>query len=138
MKCSIQSVFCREVQHRVLVPQRNYHICINGSSHSPLMPRNHLRMLFLPEGIPAFPIPRYFENALLLRSGRIRIPWLSLSNSSLSPLLTPRARRISRGTVICPLLVMVACFCIVRNLFLTLSSLLKSISRVRALSASEM
>jgi hypothetical protein len=36
----------------------------------------------------------------------------SLSNSSWSPLLTPSIRRTSRGTVICPLLVIVARFCI--------------------------
>jgi hypothetical protein len=58
-------------------------------------------------------MPRYFENALLLLTGRTRIPLPSLSKSSLSPLRTPNTRRISRGTVICPLLVIVACFCIV-------------------------
>ena len=58
-------------------------------------------------------MPRYFEKALWLLTGRTRIPLPSLSNSSLSPLRTPSTRRISRGTVICPLLVIVACFCIV-------------------------
>jgi hypothetical protein len=57
-------------------------------------------------------MPRCFENALSLLTGRTRIPLPSLSNSSLSPLRTPSARRTSRGTVICPLLVIVACFCI--------------------------
>jgi hypothetical protein len=70
-------------------------------------------MLFLPDGISELPMPRYFENALWLLTGRTRIPLPSLSNSSLSPLRTPSTRRISRGTVICPLLVIVACFCIV-------------------------
>jgi hypothetical protein len=70
-------------------------------------------MLFLPDGISGLPMPRYFENALWLLTGRTRIPSPSLSNSSLSPLRTPSTRRISRGTVICPLLVIVACFCIV-------------------------
>jgi len=69
-------------------------------------------MLFLPDEISGLPIPRYFEKALALLTGRTRIPLPSLSNSSLSPLRTPNARRTSRGTVICPLLVMVACFCI--------------------------
>ena len=36
-------------------------------------------------------MPRYFENALLLLTGRTRIPLPSLSKSSLSPLRTPRA-----------------------------------------------
>ena len=57
-------------------------------------------------------MPRYFENALLFLIGRIRTPLPSLSNSSLSPLRTPSIRRTSRGTVICPLLVIVARFCI--------------------------
>ena len=57
-------------------------------------------------------MPRYLENALWLLTGRTRIPLPSLSNSNLSPLRTPSARRTSRGTVICPLLVIVACFCI--------------------------
>jgi len=70
-------------------------------------------MFFLPDGILGLPIPLYFEKALLLLTGRTRIPFPSLSKSSLSPLLTPSARRTSRGTVICPLLVIVACFCIV-------------------------
>src|SRR5258708_2034228 len=70
-------------------------------------------MLFLPDGISELPMPRYFENALWLLTGRTRIPLASLSNSSLSPLRTPSTRRISRGTVICPLLVIVACFCMV-------------------------
>ena len=58
------------------------------------------------------PMPRYFENALLFLIGRICTPLPSLSNSSLSPLRTPSIRRTSRGTVICPLLVIVACFCL--------------------------
>jgi hypothetical protein len=70
-------------------------------------------MPLLPDGISELPMPRYFENVLWLLTGRTRIPLPSLSNSSLSPLRTPSTRRISRGTVICPLLVIVACFCIV-------------------------
>jgi hypothetical protein len=58
-------------------------------------------------------MPRYFENTLLPLTGRTRMPLPSLSNKSLSPLRTPSTRRISRGTVICPLLVILACFCIV-------------------------
>src|SRR4029077_15957571 len=80
-------------------------------------------MLFLPDGISELPMPRYFENALWVLTGRTRIPLASLSNSSLSPLRTPSTRRISRGTVICPLLVIVACFCIVSLRILTLPQL---------------
>ena len=72
-------------------------------------------MFFRPDGISGLPMPRYFENALLLLTGRTRTPFSSLSNSSLSPLRTPSARRTSRGTVICPLLVILACFCIVTS-----------------------
>ncbi len=69
-------------------------------------------MLFLPDPIPGLPIPRYLENVLLLRMGRTRIPLPSLSNNRRSPVRTPSTRRTSRGTVICPLLVILACFCI--------------------------
>jgi hypothetical protein len=76
-------------------------------------------MLFLPDGISELPMPRYFENAPWLLTGRTRIPLASLSNSSLSSLRTPSSRWISRGTVICPLLVIVAFFAQSRSLFLT-------------------
>jgi len=78
-------------------------------------------MLFLPVAIPGLPMPRYLENALWLRTGRTRTPFPSLSKSNLSPVRTPSTRRTSRGTVICPLLVIVACFCMRSLLFLTLS-----------------
>jgi hypothetical protein len=76
-------------------------------------------------------MPRYFENALLLLTGRTRIPLPSLSNSSLSPLRTPSTRRISRGTVICPLLVIVACFCITPHFpyFITIALLAPDLYR---------
>ena len=45
-----------------------------------------------------------------VRTGRTLQPVPFVSNSSLSPARTPRARRISYGTVICPLLVIRACF----------------------------
>ena len=66
-------------------------------------------------------MPRYFSKGLPARTGRTRIPELSLSNSKLSPALTPKARRMSRGTVICPLLVIRACFCKASLLRLTLA-----------------
>src|ERR1700739_1840509 len=113
IKSAIQSGLCGQAQRRVSVPQGNHHICIDSGGHCPLIPRNHFVMPFLPDGISRLPMPRYFENALLLLTGRTRMPFPSLSKSSLSPLRTPRTRRTSRGTVICPLLVMVACFCIV-------------------------
>jgi Protein of unknown function (DUF3309) len=56
------------------------------------------------------PIPLYLANALFSRTGRTRIASPSSSKISLSPGPTPKARRISRGTVICPLLVIFACF----------------------------
>jgi len=56
-------------------------------------------------------MPRYFSNTLWLRTGRICTPLQSLSKSSRSPARTPRIRRTSMGTVIWPLLVIFACFC---------------------------
>src|SRR3984957_7991615 len=123
VKCSFQGLLRRQTQCRVFVPQRNHHVCVDSGCHCPLIPRSHFVMLFLPDGISELPVPRYFENTLWLLTGRTRIPLPSLSNSSLSPLRTPSTRRISRGTVICPLLVIVACFCIVLLHFLTLPQL---------------
>jgi hypothetical protein len=76
-------------------------------------------MLILPDPISGLPIPQYFENVLWLRTGRTRIPLPSLSNNRRSPARTPRMRRTSRGTVICPLLVILACFRIAISCFLT-------------------
>ena len=77
-------------------------------------PRNsqtQWRTALRPEGMPGFPMPRCFPNGLSALRGRIRTPLLSLSNSSRSPGRTPSVRRMSRGTVIWPLLVIRACFC---------------------------
>src|SRR5437763_7428496 len=120
MKRSIQSVLRGQTRCRVFVPQGDNHVRVNGGCHSPRIPRSHFLMLFFPDGISGLPIPRYFENALLLLSGRTRISLPSPSNSNLSPLRTPSIRRTSRGTVIWPLLVIVACFCMVPSAFLTL------------------
>src|SRR5271165_7514463 len=79
-------------------------------------------MLLRPEPIPGLPMPRYLENELLVLSARTRTFWPTLSNTRRSPVRSPRARRTSRGTVICPLLVILACFCIT-DPFLTLSRL---------------
>src|SRR5258705_5823147 len=79
-------------------------------------------MAFLPDPTPGVPMPRYLENALCLRTGRMRTPSPSLSKSRRSPALTPSIRRTSMGTVICPLLVILDCFCMPGGLrFLTLT-----------------
>ena len=66
-------------------------------------------------------MPRYFSNGLRVRTGRTRTLTLSLSKSNLSPGRTPSARRISCGTVICPLLVMRAIFFMIGSPFLTIA-----------------
>src|SRR5208337_203781 len=73
---------------------------------------SHRLMAFLPDGIPGLPMPAYLANtlSLSLRTGRICTPLLSLSKSNRSPSRTPRSRRTSMGTVICPLLVILAPF----------------------------
>src|ERR1035438_5135556 len=68
-------------------------------------------MAFFPDGIPGLPMPRYFSNTPWLRTGRICTPLLSVSKSNRSPSRTPSRRRTSMGTVIWPLLVILACFC---------------------------
>ena len=65
-------------------------------------------MAFLPEGIPGLPMLAYLAKTLSLRTGRMCTPLLSLSKSSRSPARTPRMRRTSMGTVIWPLLVILA------------------------------
>jgi hypothetical protein len=77
--------------------------------HRPRSSRTHRMTSFLPEPIPGFPIPLNFAKGLVVLTGRTRIPFLSLSNSGLSPGPTPSTRRTSRGTVIWPLLVILAC-----------------------------
>ena len=83
-----------------------------AGGHSPRKSRSQRAMPFLPGPMPGVPIPRYLENVLRVRTGRTRIPNSSFSNSSLSPARTPRICRTSRGMVICPLLVILASFCI--------------------------
>jgi hypothetical protein len=91
--------------------------------HSPRSSRNQRAIPFRPGPTPGFPIPRYLENVLWLRTSRTRTPVSSFSNSSLSPARTPRIFRTSGGTVIRPLLVIVivACLCIEKPQFLTLA-----------------
>lgn len=96
----------------VRVPQGNDDVRVDGSIHGSRSLRTDRITASRPEAIPGFPMPRYFPNGLLTLTGRTLILFPSPSNSSLSPGRTLKARRISSGTVICPLLVMRACFCI--------------------------
>src|SRR5206468_5155631 len=111
-ECRFESILGRQMNGRVLVPERDHNIGVNRGCHCPRNPRSHRLIFFFPDPISGLPIPQYFENALSLRTGRIRMLFPSLSKIKRSPLRTPRTRRISRGTVICPLLVIVASFCI--------------------------
>jgi len=95
----------------MLGSEGNKDVAVNGCRHRPRISRTHRLIPFLPELIPGFPIPRYLVNGLSVLTGRTRIPFSSLSNSNLSPGRTPSTRRTSRGTVIWPLLVILACFC---------------------------
>lgn len=90
------------------IPESNNHIRVDSCRHRPRSSRTHRMTSFLPEPIPGFPIPLNFANGLVVLTGRT-IPFLSLSNSSLSPGPTLSKRRTSRGTVIWPLLVILAC-----------------------------
>ncbi len=99
----------------VRVPQGDNDVRVDRGGHDqslwPRISRSHRLMAFLPDGIPGLPIPRYFSNTLWLRTGRTCTPLLSLSNRSRSPGRTPKIRRTSTGTVICPLLVILDSFC---------------------------
>ena len=95
------------LSHKAIITVR-----INRRCHCPRRPRNQRPIPSRPEPIPGLPIPRYLANELLVLTARTRTPCSSLTNTKRSPARTPRARRTSRGTVTCPLLVSVACFCI--------------------------
>src|SRR5437660_3607481 len=81
----LQSVLGCQAKCRILIPQRNDHVSVDTCRHSLRIPRSHFSMLVRPLAIPGLPIPRYLENALLVRTGRTRTPFPSLSNSNLSP-----------------------------------------------------
>jgi len=99
----------RPPRHRC-ASRRRRHRRHSRRRHRPRNSRILRTIAFRPEGHPGIPIPRYFANGLFSRTGRTRIAAPSSSKINLSPGPTPKARRISRGTVICPLLVIFACF----------------------------
>lgn len=84
---------------------------------------------------------RYLENALFLCTGRSRMLLPSLSKASRSPGRTPNRRRTSRGTVICPLLVIFAysCISLLYHILLTIGTLVSfvTITSVPAMTLSE-
>ena len=107
----VQSGLGRRTETFVPVPESDDDVGIDGGGHCPRNSRTQRRIDFRPDGIPGFPMPRYVSNGLLTLIGRTRTLVPSFSNKNLSPGPTPKARRISSGTVTCPLLVMRACFC---------------------------
>src|ERR1700683_214508 len=113
VECSIQCRLREQIEGLVFVPEGNKDVSVERGCHEPRISRMCLSTAFLPAATPRVPMPLYFANGLFARTGRTRIPVRSFSKSNLSPGRTPRARRISCGTVICPLLVIRACFFIV-------------------------
>src|ERR1017187_1014240 len=109
-QCCVQRRLGSGAKRWIPVPERHDDISVNSCRHCPRSSRTHRIIPSLPEPIPGFPIPLNFANGLLVLTGRTRTPFSSLSNSNLSPGRTPSTRRTSRGTVICPLLVILACF----------------------------
>ena len=95
----------RGIGRIVRVPKRNKNVRVNRGGHRPRILRMYRRMAFLPDGTPGFPIPLNFSNRLSVRTGVTRTAAPSCSKIRLSPGRSPSARRISCGTVICPLLV---------------------------------
>src|SRR4029077_6978326 len=109
-QCSIQRRLRSGAKTWGPIPKSHNDISVDGCRHRPRSSRNQRTIPFLPESIPGFPIPLNFANGLLVLTGRTRTPFSSPSNTKLSPGRTPSTRRISRGTVICPLLVILASF----------------------------
>src|SRR5712692_10046888 len=109
-ECAIEGGLCQRIEGVVSVPQSHNDIRVDCGGHWPRNSRTRRRMAFLPDGVLGFPIPRYRAKGLLDLTGRTRTPLPSFSKSNLSPGRTPSARRISFGTVTCPLLVIRACF----------------------------
>src|SRR5208283_1670524 len=107
----VQSRLCRQTESRITVPQRDDHVAVDGCCHLPRVSRSQRLIARRPDGIPGFPIPRYLANGLSILTGRTRTLSSPLSKINPSPDRTPSARRISWGTVICPLLVILACLC---------------------------
>ena len=105
----VQNGLRGRAQGGIRVPERNNHVGINGGGHRPRNSLSHRAMAFFPEPIPGFPIPRYFAKGLSSRTGRTRIASPSPSKATRSPGFTPSARRTSHGSVIWPLLVILAC-----------------------------
>src|SRR5271154_1479622 len=106
----IQGRLGQQIERIVPVPERRDDVRVDRRRHCPRNLRIWRRIPFLPEGIPGFPIPRNFSNGSSIRTGVTRTSAPSCSKSKLSPGRTPRARRISCGTVIWPLLVIRAFF----------------------------
>jgi len=109
---SVQRLPGRYLQRIVRVPQSHDDIRVERRCHSSSCPRSsrsHVCMAFRPFPIPGLPIPIYFAKGLSFRTAFTCTPFPLSSNSSLSPARTPNRRRISRGTVISPLLVNFAC-----------------------------
>ena len=66
-------------------------IAVDSGAHRPGL-RTHSTTAFFPRAIPGRPMPRYFSNGLLVRTGRTRTLTPSVSKSNLSPGRTPNAR----------------------------------------------
>ncbi len=66
-------------------PTSDNHVGIDCRSHRPRRSLSHFAIPFLPEGMPGFPMPRYFVNGLSVLTGRTCMPFSSPSNSKRSP-----------------------------------------------------
>src|SRR5437764_3128906 len=91
--------------------RKHDNIDFNRGYYSPRISLIQRLIPLLPDRKPRFPIPLYLAKGLCANTARTRTPLSSASNTSLSPGCTPSRRRTSCGTVICPLLVILASFC---------------------------
>src|SRR5579863_3018456 len=140
LQSGVQGRLCGGTELRVTVPESNNDIGVEGGGHRPRKSRTQRITSLRPDASPGLPIPLNFANGLFVLTGRTRIPFSSPSNIRRSPGRTPSTRRTSRGTVICPLLVIFACFTKVPHLLipyiitrlLTLSLNVTEIAAVRA------
>src|SRR5271168_1113550 len=111
----LQRLSRHRMQRMRRVPQRHDDVGVQSNRHSsspsswPRISLIHFCIAFRPLPMPGFPIPAYFSNTLPSRTAFTCTTSPLSSNSSLSPARTPSFRRMSRGTVICPLLVSFAC-----------------------------
>jgi hypothetical protein len=108
LRRGIQRLLRFTVQRIFRIPKSDQYIRVDRCHNSPRTSRTQRKTAFFPEPIPGVPMPRNSSNTLPRRCGEMTTLFPCFRNTILSPAATPNSLRNSRGTVICPLLVIFA------------------------------